>query len=107
LNLDSSDFGHSAGGATSTGDAAAPSVATITVAHYAPDSLVNAVTEPIAPSSSGASSSAPQNSTLVYTTTITGGDTPVQPVPIPPACFLFGSGLAFLAPLRFRHRVAA
>ena len=112
-------------GIASNGDAAAPSVATITVAHYAPDSLVSAVSEGITPSSSGTSSSSSaisalqisntSSGTFGYNTTITGPPTTItytttitgtNPVPVPPACFLFGSGLSFLAALRYRLRAA-
>lgn len=92
----------------STGNAAAPSVATVTAAHHAPDLLVTAVSAPISPSSSSASSStvSPSSSGSIQyqlTTTIVPLNNS-QTVPIPPACFMFGSGLLFLTPLRQRLR---
>lgn len=104
-------------GRTSTNDAAAPSVATITVARHVSDLLFSASVGGIFPSSTGASSSGPlvlSGVAQTYTTTITPifptlvtTITPMpQPVPIPPAVFLLASGLAFLAPLRQRLRAA-
>lgn len=106
------------GSVVRTSDAAAPSVATITVARHISDSLVSSVGG-LSPSSTGASSSGPLvlsgvTPTATYTTTITPilptlvtTITPIpQPVPIPPAAFLLASGLAFLAPLRQRLRAA-
>lgn len=103
-------------------DAAAPAVATITLARYVHDSLVSAVAGAMAPtSSSGGSSASPTlhasgntADTDTFTTTIipvgTGTITttiiPVTPAPILPAATLFGSGLASLAALRKRNRDA-
>jgi len=106
----------------SDSDAAAPAVATITLARYVHDSLVSAVAGAMAPtSSSGGSSASPTlqgsgdtaNSGTFTTTIIPVGTgtftttiTPVTPAPILPAATLFGSGLAALATLRKRHRDA-
>ncbi len=118
------------GGFSGSGsDAAAPAVNSITVAHYAPDTLVGAVASGMAPTSSSGSGYSVQHgaaqqkpnqiqttivslptqisTTIVplpqgqthFTTTIT----PI-PTPIPPAAALLGPGLGALGLLRMRRR---
>jgi hypothetical protein len=87
----------------------APAVAAITVARYAPDTLVNAVASagalaPSSPSDPGQITVSDTTSqTQVSTSTQTPGSTPVS-TPIPPAAALLGSGLTALAALRKRNR---
>jgi hypothetical protein len=84
--------------------AAAPSVATITAAHAAQDTLVGAVASSIAGTSSNSAS-------IGATAEIPAGPVtdPIPdtiPTPIPPAAALIGSGLTALAALRKRDKVS-
>lgn len=113
----------------STDNAAAPAVAAITLARYAPDTLVGAVASGSEPSSSGSNSS--QQAVPRLITTNPGVDqvnptnfstnqnqitttiepiyqitTTIEPIatPIPPAAALIGSGLSALGLLRKRKQ---
>jgi hypothetical protein len=80
---------------------AAPSVAALTVAHAAPDSLVGAVAAGNIPMSSRGSMSAPVSQASEQ---LPPPPPPPTPAPLPAAVVLLGSGLAALVPLRKRTR---
>lgn len=92
-------------------DAAAPEVARITVARHVNELITSAGGDGLAPTSSGSSSSSQQMvQTITPTDTDSGTgiiiDGSTTPTPIPAAAYLFGSALAFLAPLGRRFRTS-
>jgi len=94
-----------------SGEAAAPAVARITVSHYVAEAPLSASGEGLTPTSSGSSSPSQligsTDTTLANTSgggVIISGDTTLA-TPIPAAIFLFGSGLALLAPLGRKLRL--
>lgn len=90
-------------------EAAAPEIARITLTHHVTESVTSASGDSLTPTSSGSSSSSQQIASAKTTIGIDSGtgtiiDGTTTPTPIPPAGFLFGSALAFLAPLGRRLR---